>query len=571
MAGTEPLETERLEEIPPTAGLPLHWRDLIPPVGSKYPRPQFAHALASFLGVPEADIVCSGTAALITILTTLKGRAPTRRTVIVPAYTCPLVVLAIRHCALEVRVCDTMPGGFDFAPDQLENACDTDTLAVIPTHHYIDPPKIFERCEGAFLYDGENRPYLDLQMWYSAVNFGYGNKRLNDAVKRQLDKLPQLACQYLHREKIELAAKIGQRVENTWGMSGRVHFNVGGSQAVEDSLKLVRNATGGKSLVFAYEGGYHGRTLGASAITSSYRYRRRYGHFGERAQFVPYPYCFRCPYGKKKDDCGLYCADQFARLFDTEYCGVWDGKAGQSEYAAFYVEAIQGTGGYVIPPEGYFEKLKPILEARKILLVDDEIQMAFYRAGKFWALENFNVKPDIIVFGKALTNGLNPIAGVWAREELINPTVFPPGSTHSTFSSNTLGTAVALETLTLMEEEDYETSTFAKGAYLLEGLKDLKRRYRIVGDVDGLGLALRMEICGDDGFTPDKAMTDRMVDEAMKADLEVNGKKYGLVLDIGGYYKNVVTLAPPLTITKEEMDLGLALLDRLLHRVTTTA
>ncbi|MBI3706452.1 MAG: aminotransferase class III-fold pyridoxal phosphate-dependent enzyme [Proteobacteria bacterium] len=436
------------------------------------------------------------------------------------------------------------------------------------TVHYLDPPKLFNRCEGSFLYDADEVPFLDLQMWYSAVNFGYANPRLNAALKRQIDTLPQLASQYLHREKIELATALAKRMESTFGLKGRIHFNVGGSQAIEDSLKLVRNATGGKSLMFAFEGGYHGRTLGASAITSSYRYRRRYGHFGDRAQFVPFPYCFRCPYGRQRNDCGLYCVDQFARLFDTEYHGVCDAKAGASEYAAFYVEAIQGTGGYVIPPPGYFEKLKTILEARKILLVDDEIQMGFYRAGKFWALENFNVKPDIIVFGKAMTNGLNPLAGVWAREELINPQTFPPGSTHSTFASNPLGTAVALETVRMLEEDDYESMSFAKGAYLLEGLTDLKRRYPIIGDVDGLGMALRMEICGTDGFTPDKETTDRMVAEAMKGDLEVGGRRYGLVLDIGGYYKNVVTLAPALTISREEMDLALTLLDHVLERVT---
>ncbi len=436
------------------------------------------------------------------------------------------------------------------------------------TVHYTNPPKIFERCEGSYIYDAEGRQYLDLQMWYSAVNFGYANPRLNNALKKQIDTLPQVASQYLHREKIELAAMIGRDVEAKFGMKGRVHFNVGGSQAVEDSLKVVRNASGGKSLMFAFEGGYHGRTLGASAITSSYRYRRRYGHFGDRAQFVPFPYCFRCPYGKKREDCGLYCVEQFARLFDTEYCGVWDSKVGISEYAAFYIETIQGTGGYVIPPPGYFERLKEILEARKILLVDDEIQMGFYRAGKLWSIEHFNVKPDIIVFGKAITNGLNPLAGIWAREELINPQVFPPGSTHSTFNANPLGTAVALEAMKMMQEEDYETLTALKGAYFLKGLKELKRNHKIVGDVDGLGLALRIEICEPhDSFTPSKAIVDRMVDIALAAGLEHKGKKMGLVLDIGGYYKNVITLAPSLEISYEEIDLALVLLDQLFHRV----
>jgi 4-aminobutyrate aminotransferase-like enzyme len=437
------------------------------------------------------------------------------------------------------------------------------------TVHYTEPAKIFSRCEGSFIYDGQDRPFLDLQMWYSAVNFGYGNRRLNDALKRQIDTLPQIASQYLHREKIELAAKIAVDAQQKFGHRGRVHFNVGGSQAIEDSLKLVRNASDGKGLMFAFEGGYHGRTLGASAITSSYRYRRRYGHFSDRAQFIPFPYCFRCPYGKKRDDCGLYCVDQFARLFDTEYYGVWDGKAGACEYAAFYVEPIQGTGGYVVPPPGYFEKLAAILEARKILLIDDEIQMGFYRAGKLWAIENFNVKPDIIVFGKAITNGLNPLSGLWAREELINPQVFPPGSTHSTFSANPLGTSVALATMQMLEEEDYGALSQKKGAYFLAGLEELQRRHRMIGDVDGIGMALRMEICEpSDRFTPARALVDRMVEEALKGDIEVAGKRYGLVLDVGGYYKNVITLAPPLTISTGEIDLALTLLDQLLYRVS---
>src|SRR5438309_6810453 len=331
------------------------------------------------------------------------------------------------------------------------------------TVHYLDPPKFFERAEGHYLYDREGTPYLDLQMWYSAASFGYGNQRLNQALKDQIDKLPQLACQYLHSEKVELAAAIGRLNESKFGMEGRVHFNVGGAQAIEDSLKIVRNSTG-KNLNFAFMGGYHGRTLGASAITSSYRYRRRFGHFSDRAQFIPFPYCFRCPYDKKPEDCGLYCVEQFEKLFDTEYHSVWDSKASQCEFAAFYIEPIQGTGGYVIPPKGYFAELTRILHERGILIAVDEIQMGIHRTGKFWSFEHFGLEPDIVIFGKAITNGLNPLSGIWAREELISPDVFPPGSTHSTFSSNPLGTATALEVMRMVSESDYEESVSAKGA-----------------------------------------------------------------------------------------------------------
>src|SRR5438270_7124720 len=197
----------------------------------------------------------------------------------------------------------------------------------------------------------------------------------------------------------------------------------------------------------------------------------------------------------KKEDCGLYCVKQFEKLFDTEYHSVWDSKASQSEFAAFYVEPIQGTGGYVIPPAGYFEELSRILKERGILLVVDEIQMGIHRTGKFWSFEHFGLEPDIVVFGKALTNGLNPLSGVWAREELISPAAFPPGSTHSTFSSNTLGTATALEVMRMVAESDYESSVAAKGAYLLGRLKELQQRWPVIGDVDGVGLAQRIEMC----------------------------------------------------------------------------
>jgi 4-aminobutyrate aminotransferase / (S)-3-amino-2-methylpropionate transaminase / 5-aminovalerate transaminase len=433
------------------------------------------------------------------------------------------------------------------------------------TVHYSEPPKVFRSCEGSFLYDESGTPFLDLQMWYSAVNFGYRNARLDAALRRQLEVLPQVASQYLHPTKVQLAKAIAVDLERKWGCRGRVHFNVGGSQAIEDSLKLVRNASGGKSLVFAFQGGYHGRTLGASAITSSYRYRRRFGHF-DRALFVPFPYHFRGPKGMTKEECGEHCLAEFERLFETEYNGVWDPKARQCEYAAFYVEPLQGTGGYVIPPLGFFKGLKRVLDEHGILMVVDEIQMGFFRTGKLWSIEHFDVQPDILVFGKAMTNGLNPLSGLWARDELINPTVFPPGSTHSTFASNALGTAVGLETMRMLEEKDYETMVMSKGEHFLGGLRSLQRRHPEIGDVDGLGLALRVEVCEADGFTPNRTLLDRMVDLGLRGELRHPGGRIGLVLDVGGYYKNVITLAPSLHIAPEEIDLAIELLDQLLTR-----
>jgi len=442
---------------------------------------------------------------------------------------------------------------------------DTEYCSHGDTVHYVSPPKIFRSCEGSFVYDEKNTEYLDLQMWYSACNFGYKNERLNNALKDQLDTMPQLASQFINPNKSLLAEKLCRANIKRFNEKGRIHFNVGGAQAVDDTLKLVRNHTH-KSQMFAYMGGYHGRTLACSSITSSYRYRRRYGHFGERAQFIPYPYCYRCYYGKNKHDCDFFCVSQFDKLFETEYNAVLDNKTNETEFVALFAEPIQGTGGYVVPPEGYFERLKKVLDCYNILLISDEVQMGFYRTGKLWSIEHFNVTPDVIVFGKALTNGLNPLSGLWAKEALITPEKFPPGSTHSTFSSNPMGTRAGLEVMTMLEETDYEKLVMEKGKKFLEGLNYLKSKHKNIGDVDGLGLALRLEVTEDDGFTPNKALTDEVVDEDLAGNLDYNGKKCGLVLDVGGYYKNVFTLAPSLFITDEEIEMAIALLDQLFKR-----
>ncbi|MCL4491422.1 MAG: aminotransferase class III-fold pyridoxal phosphate-dependent enzyme [Nitrospirae bacterium] len=434
------------------------------------------------------------------------------------------------------------------------------------TVHYLENPNIFERCEGSWLFDTQGRPYLDMQMWYSAVNFGYRNKEIEEAHNRQMSTLPQVASQYLHKEKILLAAAIAGETQKRFGSKGRIHFNVGGSQAVEDSLKLVRNYKKGKALMFAFMGGYHGRTLAATEITSSFRYRKRYGHFANRATFIPYPYCYRCFYGKALEDCGYECVKQFEKLFETEYYGAIDKKDNEVEYAAFYVEPVQATGGYIIPPPGYFKRLAAVLNKYGILLVDDEIQMGFYRTGKLWAIEHYGVKPDLVAFAKSLTNGLNPLSGLWAKEELINPKIFPPGCTHSTFSSNPLGTATGLAVMEFIRKNDFEKTVAEKGKYTVSRLKELQKKHRVLGNVDGLGLALRIEMTKADGFTPDRELTDTIFQEGMKGDIKVNGTKHGLVLDVGGYYKNVFTLAPALTISYEEIDLFIGLFEALLKR-----
>ncbi len=428
------------------------------------------------------------------------------------------------------------------------------------TVHYNDPVHIFESCSESYLKDYQGNNYLDFQMAYSAANFGYANPTLESTLIKQARQLPMVASEYLSEKKILLSKLIGESIEEKWKKKGRVHFNVGGAQSIDDSLKLV-SANCGHRNVFAFEGSYHGRTLGASAITSSFRYRKKFGSFGSRAYFVPYPYCFRCPAGANKSNCSMECLNLFKRLFETEYASVLDVRNNDPEYVAFYIEPVQGTGGYIIPPFDYYKELSKILKKYNILLVADEIQMGFYRTGKLWSMEHFGVAPDILVFGKSMTNGMNPLAGLWAKEDLITPEKFPPGSTHSTFGSNPLGAALGCEVFNIIDQNDYETSVSRLGEYLLEGLQDLSSRHAEIGDVDGLGLAARIEICHADGKTPNKFLTDTIKQLGMTRSIETDFGAMRLVLDVGGYYKNVFTLAPSLNITFEEIDTFLVLFE----------
>ncbi|MCA9395770.1 MAG: aminotransferase class III-fold pyridoxal phosphate-dependent enzyme [Candidatus Omnitrophica bacterium] len=435
------------------------------------------------------------------------------------------------------------------------------------TVHYNDEIKIFKSCDGSFLYDEQDKAYLDLQMWYSAVNLGYRNRQVVEAVQKQLDTLPQLASSYIHEGKIVLSKQLAERNKAAFGEEGRVHFNVGGSQAIEDSMKLLRKKTG-KTKFLAFQGSYHGRTIAATEITASYRYRKNYGHFSNRAHFVPYPYCFRCPYDKKLESCDYYCVKQFEKQFESEAGSFADMKTNECEYAAFYVEAVQGTGGYIFPPADYFKRLKKTLDRFGIYLVDDEIQMGFYRTGKFWSIEHYGVSPDVVVFGKALTNGMNPLSGFWAKENLVNPSQFPAGSTHSTFSSNPMGTAAGVATMNVLNQKELETDLNRRGEEFLGMLKDLQKKYPVIADLDGRGMAFRLEICKPDGITPDPKLTDRIYQDGLKGDLTYKGKQVGLVLDIGGHYKNVFTLSPSFFMSRDEMVMAYELMDQLFQRHT---
>ena len=219
-----------------------------------------------------------------------------------------------------------------------------------------------------------------------------------------------------------------------------------------------------------------------------------------------------------------------------------------------------------MPPVNYFKELKKVLDEFGILFVADEIQMGFYRTGKLFSIEHFDVIPDIITFGKSLTNGLNPLGGLWAKEKLISPAIWDAGKSHSTFCNNPLGTRAGYEVMSIFEESDFEMEIFQKGKYFLEGLKNLEKKYTTIGMVDGLGLALRIECPQKDKYTPDETLCKAIQEEGLKGNLIYNNQKCGIILNNGSHYKNTLTLIPPITISYKEIDMAINLIDQLFLR-----
>ena len=201
-------------------------------------------------------------------------------------------------------------------------------------------------------------------------------------------------------------------------------------------------------------------------------------------------------------------------------------------------------------------------------MIDDEVQMGFFRTGKLWSIEHYGITPDIIVFGKALTNGLNPISGIIARKDLMAHDIWGPGMTHCTFSANPLGTTAGLAVMDLIKKDNFEEKANHVGEFLSGKLKKIESKYPTIGCVDHIGAAIRVEITRPDGKTPDRDACSRIFDTGLSPNLKAgDGREYGLVLDQGGWYKSSLTIAPNLYSTDTEMDLGVELFDQIAQKI----
>lgn len=416
-------------------------------------------------------------------------------------------------------------------------------------------PPVFERGEGATLWDVDGNEYIDCHAGFAVNGLGHGNKEVADAIYEQMTKVMQFA-ELPMKIRAELARRMAEKHPGKFDK--KVFFAVTGGEAVEISVKLARWYTG-KPLIITHSGDYHGRTALAQALTSKafmIAYNNPMWAADAGVTRLPFPYCYRCPWGQEYPSCDIFCAKQLRQQFENKESPFRNPRANINNVAAFVIEPFQSSAGYIMPPLEYLRELQNICREYDMLLVVDEVQTGMGRTGKWWAGEHADLEPDLMTMAKSISNGL-PISMVTGRADILDS--WGPGAHSTTFTGYPAGCAGGVKVLDIFERERIVEQAAEKGAYFLSGLEDLYQRHPMIGHYNGKGLWLSIELVRD-RVTKEPAddetawMTQQLVNE-------------GLMCISSGYYYNRLCFAPPLVITKAEIDKAMGILDRVLYAV----
>ncbi|SHE74226.1 aspartate aminotransferase family protein [Schwartzia succinivorans] len=392
-------------------------------------------------------------------------------------------------------------------------------------HFFQDPPE-FVKGSMQYLFDTEGKKYLDCFAGVSVINCGHCNPEITQKVVEQVQSLQHVCNIYLTENFVNLAEKLA---EVTPGKLQKSFFCSTGSEANEGALLLATIYTKSSEFI-ALRNGLHGRTKLGMSVTGIGMWRTDPNPCGG-ISFAPNPYCYRCPLGKKYPECDLECANQIEDIIKTATSG---------NPAAFIAESIQGNAGIVVPPKGYFKRVKEILEKYNTLLIIDEVQTGFARTGKMFAIENFDVEPDIMTMAKALGNGA-PISAFIASAKIAD-TYTRPGA--STLGGNPVSSAAGLAVLSYIEEHNLLQNAYDRGVQLREGLAELAKKHPIIGDIRGLGL-----MNGAEFVHADKSPAFNELDEVLE-----EMKNRGFIIGKNGISRNVMAFQPPLVITEENIN-----------------
>lgn len=396
-------------------------------------------------------------------------------------------------------------------------------------------PLVADRGEGAIVEDVDGNRFLDFSAGIAVVSTGHCHPEVVAAIERQSQRLIHMSgTDFYYENMVELAEKLSATAPS--GVPQRVYFGNSGTEANEAAIKLVRYHTG-RDKIIAFQGCFHGRTLGSLSLTSSKAVQRKgFAPFLPGVFHAPYPNPYR--YAGAPEDCAIATIRYIEELFRT--------MLPPEEVGAIFLEPVQGEGGYIVPPKIFFDEIQELAARHGILLVTDEVQSGMGRTGKMWASEHFGFAADIITSAKGIASGL-PLGAMIARSEIMN---WGPGAHASTFGGNPVAIAAALATIDLLERELIANAA-RLGAYLRGRMANWPARFPFVGDVRGLGLMIGIEIVRDQQSkerAPD--LRDKIVSLAFERGL--------LVLGAG---PNAIRLSPPLIITRDQADFAVETLE----------
>ncbi len=390
---------------------------------------------------------------------------------------------------------------------------------------YYEEPLVLDHGQGLEVYDQANQRYLDFFGGILTVSIGHAHPEVINAVTDQVQKLSHTSTLYVTEPMVDLAERLAAL---TPGELEQSFFTTSGSEANETAVTMAQEATG-FSEVIALRHSYSGRSAMAMTLTGQASWRLGLSGL-PGIRHAHNAYCYRCPFGKKPDSCGLECAKDLNELIATETRG---------QVGAFIAEPIQGVGGFITPPDTYFQEASDIVRRHGALFIDDEVQTGFGRTGKMFGIEHSGVVPDMMTFAKGLANGLPIGATITTRRIAASY----KGPTISTFGGNPISMRAALATLTVIERDQLMQNALAMGHRLRAGLETLQEEFPFIGDVRGKGLMQGLEFVRDDKKpAPDVVLR---FFEATKA--------RGLLLGKGGLWANTVRIAPALTVTASQV------------------